>query len=580
MRNNLANILLILAIIALPFSCIKDDFANDNVPVEFNPFLHNFVVDNTYTFDRDIVFDIDRVKIALSISLTNLIQDNNQIDVSDIKELINENNGRILAVNFAEIRIGEATLLDLFVENLAPEDTDIEEVIQNICQFYPHISIGLPLWVESIPTDVVSEAEWVVFPAVRIRPENLWRGFRLSDGAGITQGNSKPFEFIPLQIKEAEDLIPYREGDLTTIWDDHLVENHFPTLKECEKIMSAIPDFSLNFPCSQEYKFLEIFPFRDHLRNSCFMQVDEICFNGIDDDGDGLIDEQDPDCEEATPFEICNNGIDDDGDGLIDADDDNCECNPICERDCNDEVNAINRIISLREATFNGISNQPGWEDYLSFHYTFSSAIMCGDLNFDSSCPAYIWKKIFHASFDDFFELQEQGGIPKDFTENLGVLFFDEKTNRQWKLNGLDFEIPVFSDEGGVLAQASYLDSDIGRSFNGDVYGDNISFDIQEHDNLIVDQVIIKTIELPNVSLVSLSLQTAGQVQPRDESYSSFTFTDVVRASSVNLENVTFRDVSLGQSSLNYCDPNFTNDVVGFGITASTGSLSTVFAFY
>ncbi len=54
----------------------------------------------------------------------------------------------------------------------------------------------------------------------------------------------------------------------------------------------------------------------------------ELCANGIDDDGDGLIDGADPDC--TNPFnyppstEICNNGIDDDGDGLIDGADPDC----------------------------------------------------------------------------------------------------------------------------------------------------------------------------------------------------------------------------------------------------------------
>jgi hypothetical protein len=48
----------------------------------------------------------------------------------------------------------------------------------------------------------------------------------------------------------------------------------------------------------------------------------EICGNGVDDDGDGLIDLRDPDCARPPPPtpEICENGIDDDGDGIIDED--------------------------------------------------------------------------------------------------------------------------------------------------------------------------------------------------------------------------------------------------------------------
>jgi len=52
------------------------------------------------------------------------------------------------------------------------------------------------------------------------------------------------------------------------------------------------------------------------------LQITEICNNGIDDDEDGLIDGEDPECQ-INSTEICDNGIDDDGDGLIDGDDPN-----------------------------------------------------------------------------------------------------------------------------------------------------------------------------------------------------------------------------------------------------------------
>ncbi|MEL6832083.1 MAG: M43 family zinc metalloprotease [Bacteroidota bacterium] len=46
----------------------------------------------------------------------------------------------------------------------------------------------------------------------------------------------------------------------------------------------------------------------------------EDCENGIDDDGDGLADCEDPDCD-CFEEEICDNDIDDDGDGLVDCED-------------------------------------------------------------------------------------------------------------------------------------------------------------------------------------------------------------------------------------------------------------------
>ncbi len=65
----------------------------------------------------------------------------------------------------------------------------------------------------------------------------------------------------------------------------------------------------------------------------------EICDNGIDDDDDGLIDCDDPQCCafagcNCTQDEICDNDTDDDGDGLIDEADNDCwGINSPCMRD-------------------------------------------------------------------------------------------------------------------------------------------------------------------------------------------------------------------------------------------------------
>lgn len=71
------------------------------------------------------------------------------------------------------------------------------------------------------------------------------------------------------------------------------------------------------------------------------------CNNGIDDDGDGLIDCEDGDCftsNECT-LEICDNGIDDDGDGWIDCSDTECFnltfCVEICDNGIDDNGDGL-----------------------------------------------------------------------------------------------------------------------------------------------------------------------------------------------------------------------------------------------
>ncbi len=71
------------------------------------------------------------------------------------------------------------------------------------------------------------------------------------------------------------------------------------------------------------------------------------CENGIDDDGDGLIDCDDPDCLNSNIciVEICNNGIDDDQDGFVDCADVECQqitsCIEICDNGIDDNGDGL-----------------------------------------------------------------------------------------------------------------------------------------------------------------------------------------------------------------------------------------------
>jgi subtilisin-like proprotein convertase family protein len=74
--------------------------------------------------------------------------------------------------------------------------------------------------------------------------------------------------------------------------------------------------------------------------------AETLCGDGTDDDGDGLIDCEDPDCASDPRCEgllesDCSNGTDDDGDGLIDCADDDCDARGPCEASettCTDNI--------------------------------------------------------------------------------------------------------------------------------------------------------------------------------------------------------------------------------------------------
>ncbi len=71
------------------------------------------------------------------------------------------------------------------------------------------------------------------------------------------------------------------------------------------------------------------------------------CTGGIDEDGDGLIDCDDPDCYTSNRcvVEICDNGLDDDNDGWIDCSDSECfslsVCVEICDNGIDDNGNGL-----------------------------------------------------------------------------------------------------------------------------------------------------------------------------------------------------------------------------------------------
>ena len=73
----------------------------------------------------------------------------------------------------------------------------------------------------------------------------------------------------------------------------------------------------------------------DNDDSDCITLGPEICDDGIDNDGDGLIDNDDSDCITLGP-EICDDGIDNDGDGLIDNDD--SDCTALGPEDCDDGI--------------------------------------------------------------------------------------------------------------------------------------------------------------------------------------------------------------------------------------------------
>lgn len=73
----------------------------------------------------------------------------------------------------------------------------------------------------------------------------------------------------------------------------------------------------------------------------CTVLVSENCDNTVDDDGDGLVDCADEECDQhprCLPEDICNDRVDNDGDGRIDCDDPDCLSLEVCQPELCDNL--------------------------------------------------------------------------------------------------------------------------------------------------------------------------------------------------------------------------------------------------
>ncbi len=112
----------------------------------------------------------------------------------------------------------------------------------------------------------------------------------------------------------------------------YLLEDDIVDPYRTEALITSEGDFQLtvhhDLGDGQDFRFA--FVVAPQFQPSICIQEDQTCYNSEDDDGDGLVDYDDPDClfgswEVGFDRYACNDGIDNDGDGLVDIDDSDCD---------------------------------------------------------------------------------------------------------------------------------------------------------------------------------------------------------------------------------------------------------------
>ena len=167
--------------------------------------------------------------------------------------------------------------------------------------------------------------------------------FSVRHGAGSEQSPSSiwliccEFENAALLLsgagKRLERVLPERRPSWWFLRVDRVIEREAEELSE-EGLMTTYSPRKFSAICRSALWVVTCFCLLSWISTTAFATDPEICCNGIDDDGDNLIDCYDYDCydDDCCPsYELdCMDGLDGDNDGWIDCEDSDCYDCPRC----------------------------------------------------------------------------------------------------------------------------------------------------------------------------------------------------------------------------------------------------------
>ena len=253
-----------------------------------------------------------------------------------------------------------------------------------------HLALSVPLGIYPETSQPTSESEWL--------------------GYGFDPGTNTPVvhtihsdgfynDHIPVFVKDSEKSILVKSNE--SLNDDRNIAETIFGSNLPEEVQTCIQEYIVNNSSTlcgsiENFSTVVLLDLVNYVYGNCYpLAWDpvgfEICDNGIDDDDDGLIDEDDPDCAVIVEEEICDNGIDDDGDGLVDFQDPDCDPELygclICDRDCETDRNRMFGMEFNSVDTYDLITGNrlPHEEDgcTLEFHWTR----LFNESNCASDCP-------------------------------------------------------------------------------------------------------------------------------------------------------------------------------------------------
>lgn len=520
----------ILLSLVLIFSCSKETLTEGS-PSNSNPNnIQNIQVKQDelqVTYEQ--LSSQDKIKVLVSEAASNFLLEDSDFNEEFFSKLINSEfkTKEFIYIKEKDQNISNSqTLEEMLLLYFEDNETKLN-LIKSINTILPNLVIKIPEWTEVLLNRTDLDLEFAVYPCIsKYRSNPIFFFQKGNTFKQQNQGNIVS-NYIPIQVEESERLIPVSKTSNETIWKDDLVADHFPSLDGCSNFNKQ----NYTTHSNEDFDFIDKISLNEDLMNA------KLCTSKIN-------------TSKAT----------------------NNDCDITYERDCRNEKNVIEGFKLANTDVFTGINNQPGGEDVMSIHYNFVVASMCGDLKQTEICPPSNWKFVFFGTFNDFFELQLHVGRPT-IAEQNDLIFVG--SNYYVKAFPKYYDIPFDQSVEQIYSQLRYLQLTPNSSWDGNEYGDAISFGIHEHDDVLVENTNTYSIEVSNSTKISLKLPLGEKFTIGGDFSNS-----VKRTSTYKYTIEADKDVELGKIVINYYDENYSFPDGGYGAFHSTGSIATHFAFY
>lgn len=267
-----------------------------------------------------------------------------------------------------------------FLQSIDKTRDDFTLMANKMRDDYPLLVAKVPMWYGSIwsltdegtfsyDSPLLDDIRLIPFieNADKTNDYNTYKVDALAVENEIINSKEGQFDYVPVLIRKSEY---HRIVDIQNLSDQfgnpilsddqidrdpHSEYNTINLLRQCRET----PECS-----SISYSIVNWIKFQQELSKKPTGpgKIIENCYNGIDDDGDGLVDCDD--VEDCPCTEICDNGIDDDGDDLIDQNDgDCCWFYAGCDRDCVAETNYFEGLRLVNNSVGQFHNHEPTFND-------------------------------------------------------------------------------------------------------------------------------------------------------------------------------------------------------------------------